>query len=163
MGRSLMAHYTFRKDLVEGEQGETFVTNWLCTNANGVLLSDNKTNTHDIIIQFPERTNTIWSGIQSLEIKTDVLVKPERDTGNLFIEYHSRGNPSGISVCKADFFVTYFKHLQELWVISTSDLKNLVKENTFRKVTNAGDEGSNTCGYLIPRNTYRRYFKRYKV
>ena len=158
-----MAHYTFRKDVIEGEQGEAFITNWLCENANGVLLSDNKTNTHDIIIQFPERNNTIWSGIQTLEIKTDVLVKPERDTGNLFIEYHSRGKPSGISVCKADFFITYFKHLREVWVINTSDLKQLIEEHNFCTVTNAGDKGSGTCGYLIPRTKYREYFKRYKV
>jgi len=158
-----MAHYTFRKDVIEGEQGESFITSWLCENANGVLLSDNKTNTHDVTIQFPERNNTIWSGIQTLEIKTDVLVKPERDTGNLFIEYHSRGKPSGISVCKADFFITYFKHLREVWVISTSNLKKLIEEHNFRTVTNAGDENSRTCGYLIPRAKYREYFKRYKV
>ena len=41
MGSSLMAHYNFRKDIVDGEAGEKFITNWLCENANGKLLSDN--------------------------------------------------------------------------------------------------------------------------
>lgn len=157
-----MAHYEFRKDVLEGEAGESTVTSWLCENLNGVLLSDNKTNSHDVIIQFPDRGG-MWSGKVSLEIKTDVLVKPEKDTGNMFIEYRSRGKDSGITVCKADYFITYFKHLDEVWVIPTQDLKFLVTVDKFREVTNAGDEGSGTCGYLIPRMKYRQHFKRYKL
>jgi hypothetical protein len=163
MGRNLMAHYNFRKDIIEGEAGEQFVTNWLCEHANGTLLSDNKTNSHDIRIEFPERENSMWSGIKTLEIKTDVLVKPTYDTGNMFIEYQCRGKPSGISVTTADLFITYFKNLNELWVIPTSDLKELVSTYRFRQVTNAGDKGSGTCGYLIPRAQYRSNFKCYKV
>jgi hypothetical protein len=158
-----MAHYNFNKDIIEGEQGESFVTEWLCSQTNGKRLSNNKTNSHDVIIEFPERQNSIWSGIVSLEIKTDVLVSPSRDTGNMFIEYECRGKPSGISVTQADLFITYFKHLQEVWVIQTANLKELLTTYNFRSVTNAGDENSRTCGYLIPRMKYRQYFKRYNV
>ena len=157
-----MANYSFKHDVVEGEAGEKTVVNWLCENLGGVPLEYNKTNSHDIVIRFPERKG-YWSGEVSLEIKTDVLVKPGRDTGNMFIEYHSRGKPSGISTCTADFFVTYFKHLGEVWVIPTQDLKFLVTVDKFREVTNAGDAGSGTCGYLVPRMKYREHFKRYKL
>ena len=158
-----MAHYNFNKDIIEGEQGERFVTEWLCSNAHGKEISNNKTNSHDVIIQFPERNNSIWSGIVSVEIKTDVLISPNRDTGNLFIEYECRGKPSGISVTKADLFITYFKNLKELWVIPTVELKRLITTYNFRTVTNAGDENSRTCGFLVPRMKYRQYFKRYNV
>lgn len=158
-----MAHYSFKKDIVEGEQGEEFITNWLCTAFNAQRVSNNKTNSHDVIIKLPHRENSIWSDSISLEIKTDVLISEKRDTGNMFIEYESRGKPSGISVTKADIFITYFKNINEVWVIKTEDLKNLITNNNFRVVTNAGDKGSGTCGYLIPRMKYRQYFKRYKV
>ena len=158
-----MAHYNFRKDIIEGEAGEAFVTNWLCENANGTLISDNKTNSHDTIIEFPDTDHDLWSGTKMLEIKTDVYVTPTRDTGNMFIEYSCRGKPSGIMVTQADIFITYFKHLNELWVIRTNDLRKLLATYTFRDVSNAGDKGSRTSGYLIPRDKYREYFKCYKV
>lgn len=158
-----MAHYNFRKDVIEGEAGEAFITEWLCSTANGELLSNNKTNSHDVIIQFPDIENELWSGTKSLEIKTDVLITPKYDTGNMFIEYESRGKLSGISVTQADIFVMYFKNLGEIWAIPTEELRNLVNVKNFRTVTNAGDKGSKTCGFLIPRMKYREYFKLYKV
>jgi hypothetical protein len=157
-----MANYSFKHDVVEGEAGEQTVVDWLCKNLDGVWMTYNKTNTHDVFIKFPERKG-LWSGEVSLEIKTDVLIKTGYDTGNMFIEYHSRGKPSGISTCQADLFVTFFKNLGEVWVIPTQDLKFLVTVDKFREVTNAGDAGSGTCGYLIPRMKYREHFKRYKV
>jgi hypothetical protein len=158
-----MAHYDFNQDIIEGEQGEERITEWLCKNANGMLLSNNKTNSHDVIIEFPTNQHQLWQGRKTLEIKTDVLIKPKYDTGNMFIEFECRGKPSGISVSKADIFITYFKHLSEVWVIPTNELKQLIESHSFRVVTNAGDRGSRTCGYLIPRMKYRQYFKRYKL
>lgn len=151
-----MAHYNFKKDIVVGEEGEKIVTEWLCNTYNGKLLSDNKTNTHDIIIQFPKRT-------LSFEIKTDVFVSKHYDTGNMFIEYESRNKPSGISVCKADYFITYFKYLNEIWMIDTEDLRNLINSVSFRIFKNAGDKGSSTHGYLIPRKKYQEHFKVVKI
>jgi len=119
-----MAHYSFRKDVKEGELGEKFVTKCLCETYGATLLSENKTNSHDVIIQFPER-------------------------------------PSGISVTQADVFVTYFKNLNQIWAIRTSDLKELLETYNFRTVGNAGDVGSGTCGYLIPRMQYKSNFVRY--
>jgi hypothetical protein len=151
-----MAHYNFKQDIVVGEEGEKIVTEWLCDSYNGILLSDNKTNSHDIVIQFPKKT-------LSFEIKTDVFVSKYYDTGNMFIEYESRNKPSGISVCKADYFITYFKYLNELWMIKTKDLQNLIQSINFRIFKNAGDAGSNTHGYLIPRKKYQQHFKVVKI
>jgi hypothetical protein len=158
-----MAHYKFKKDIIEGEMGEEFVTNCLCETFSGKLISTNKTNSHDVILEFPQADNSIWSGTLSLEIKTDLLVTKTRDTGNMFIEYECRGKPSGISVTKSDIFITYFKHLDELWAIPTSKLKELLSANDFKTVKNVGDKNSKTCGYLIPRMRYKEHFNRYKL
>jgi hypothetical protein len=153
-----MSYYNFRKDLLIGEEGENFITSFLCEKYQAEKLSDNKTNTHDVVIAFPETTHPLWSGVKSIEIKTDVY---QRDTGNMFIEYSSRGKLSGISVSKADVFLTYFKHFNEVWAIGTKDLRRLIMNNEFRRVTNAGDAGSKTGGFLIPRMKYVEHFIRY--
>lgn len=158
-----MAHYNFRKDIIEGEEGEKYVTTCLCETFDAKLVSNNKTNSHDVIIEFPEKKDSMWSGTLILEIKTDVFINKTRDTGNLFIEYECRGKPSGISVTTSDIFITYFKNLGEMWAIPTKKLRELLTQHKFRTVGNAGDKGSNTCGYLIPRMQYREYFKRYKI
>ena len=97
------------------------------------------------------------------EIKTDVFVAPIYDTGNIFIEYESRGKNSGISVTKADWFVTYFKYLKEIWFIKSETLKTLIQENEFPIFYDAGDVGSATHGYLIKRKDFKEYFHVYKI
>jgi hypothetical protein len=92
------------------------------------------------------------------EIKTDVKCAPLFDTGNIFIEYESRGKASGISVTEADWFVTYFKYLGEVWFIKTKNLKKLIEENNFPTFKDAGDVGSATHGYLIKRKEFKDYF-----
>jgi len=158
-----MAHYNFRKDIIDGEEGEKFVTECLCKTFNGTLLTNNKTNTHDVLLEFPPQENSMWSGKLSLEIKTDVYIRPDRDTGNMFIEYECRGKPSGIQVTQSDIFIMYFKNLGEIWTIPTNNLKELITTYNFKTVSNAGDRGSKTGGYLIPRMKYKKHFTLYKV
>jgi hypothetical protein len=81
------------------------------------------------------------------------------DTGNIFIEFESRGKDSGITVTTAEWFVTYFKHFNEIWYIKSNKLRKLISENDFKKHTDSGDLGSNTKGYLIPRYQFKKYFK----
>ena len=64
---------------------------------------------------------------------------------------------AGIKVTEADRFVYYFKFLGELWMIKVQDLKKLIDENNFR-IGVGGDPGSNSSGYLIPRNKFRDKF-----
>jgi hypothetical protein len=157
-----MSYYelNFKKDLVIGEEGERFVTSFLCERYQGEKISENKTYTHDVVIAFPVTHHPLWSGVKTLEIKTDVY---KRDTGNMFVEYTSRGKLSGISVSKADIFLTYFKNLNEMWAIKTKELRRLIMNNDFRKVTNAGDTSSRNSGFLIPRIKYADHFITYKI
>jgi hypothetical protein len=146
-----MANYNFRKDLIEGEEGEMVVLKDL-ESMGGKFISDNKNNKYDLLISKDGEPITY-------EIKTDFICSPEKDTGNIFLEYECRGKESGIMVCKAKWFVTYFKHFKQIWYIETKDLINLLETEPLRKVGNSGDRGSNTKGYLLPRNKYKVHFK----
>lgn len=146
-----MANYDFRKDIIEGEEGERIVLGDL-ESLGGEFISDNKDNKYDLLIKKDDKKLTY-------EIKTDVYCKPNRDTGNMFIEFECRGKDSGVRVSKADWFVTYYKHFNELWYIKTTDLLNLVETEDIRMTTNSGDAGSNTRGYLLPRYKYKNHFK----
>lgn len=145
-----MANLHFKSDLILGNEGEKTLIDFLTKN-NGIYLNSNNDNQYDIkmLIKGQERT---------YEIKTDVKCAPAFDTGNLFIEFESRGKLSGISVTKADWFVTYFKYLKEIWFIKSEDLRLLIKENSFPVFRNAGDIGSATHGYLINRKKYKEKF-----
>lgn len=146
-----MANYDFRKDLIEGEDGEKVVLSDL-ESLGGEYISDNKDNKYDLLIRKDNKELTY-------EIKTDVYCKPNKDTGNMFIEFECRGKDSGVRVSQADWFVTYYKHFNELWYIKTTDLLNLVETEDMRMTSNSGDAGSNTRGYLLPRHKYKNHFK----
>jgi len=151
-----MAHYNFSQDLEDGEAGEHEVVTLFAQEYDGTPIASNDTNRYDRIINFPNGS-VFGHGPVSFEIKTDVLITPTKDTGNLFIEVQSRGKKSGIQVCTADWFVYYLKHLNEIWSIRPTDLLALIRTGRFRDVY-GGDEGSGTRGVLIPRASERSHF-----
>jgi len=147
--------YNFNKDIKDGERGETVISDFLITKGYK-LLSDNKDNKFDLRMLEPDGRET------TIEIKTDVYCTPERDTGNMFIEFHSRGKDSGISTSKAEWFVMYYPHLNESYFIKTETLRNLIENNYFRDVS-GGDNGSNTKGYLINKKQYGKTFNKIQI
>jgi len=144
----------FNKDIISGEKGENDIR-VLLESKGFTFISDNKDNRYDLIMKYQGNQITY-------EIKTDILVTPSKDTGNMAIEFESRGKLSGISVTQADYFVYYLAHFGEVWNIKVSNLKKLIANNNFFAV-NGGDKGSNTKMYLINRNKYRNYFKVHKI
>jgi hypothetical protein len=152
-----MANYSFEKDIILGEEGEYTVRLDL-ESVGGRFIGDNKDNSHDLTMEMPIRLLPDYK-LVSYEIKTDVFCRPDLDTGNIFIEFESRGKKSGISVTKAEWFVTYFKHFNEIWYIKSNKLRELISENKFKIHSDSGDLGSNTKGYLIPRYQFKKLFK----
>jgi hypothetical protein len=140
-----MAHYNFKKDLNEGNKGENLVIEHLKKNG-GVLLHKNNDNRYDALIERNGKSI-------KYEIKTDVFCKPEYDTGNIFVEVECRGKSSGIMVTEAEWFVTYYKYLNEIWYIKTPDMIQLIENNKKNLIfkTFSGDKNSNTKGWLVPR------------
>ena len=141
-----MANYNFQKDLVIGEEGEEVVIEDLVS-MGATYDSNNKNNTHDVIVTFNDRKI-------SYECKTDFF----EDTGNMFIETSCRGKDSGIMVTKADWFVTYFKQLNEIWYIKTPKLKEILANHEHKKATESGDANSHTEGILLNKNMFRDDF-----
>ena len=145
-----MANYDFKEDLILGNKGEDVVINDL-QRIGGSLISKNDDNRYDIIMESKGKQI-------KYEIKTDVFCKPDYDTGNIFVEYECRGKQSGIMVTQAKWFVTYYKHLNEIWYIRTKDLLKLLNNDDVRMTQFAGDNGSNTKGWLFPRFNYEEHF-----
>ena len=150
-----MANLNFKQDLVLGNDGEDVIKKFLETKGAKYLNSNND-NKYDLKMLVKNKTKTY-------EIKTDVVCSPKKDTGNLFVEFQCRNKPSGIEVTEADWFVTYFKFLGEIWFIKTQDLKTLIAENDFYVIKNAGDAGSKTHGYLINRKLFKDKFHVCKI
>lgn len=152
-----MANYNFNKDIEIGEDGEGVVRLDL-ESVGGLFISDNKDNLYDLVMEMPKRDGSGYKKT-TYEIKTDVFCWPHFDTGNIFVEFESRGKKSGISVTNADWFVTYFKHFREIWYIKSKNLIDLISKNNFEQTELSGDLNSNTKGYLIPRYQFKKYFK----
>lgn len=60
---------------------------------------------------------------KKVEVKYDKL---GHKTGNIYIEYESRGKPSGIAITKADFYAYRISN-SHLIVIEVSELKSKLK------------------------------------
>jgi hypothetical protein len=146
--------YNFQKDIVLGEEGEVFIKNFLISK-DFKFISENKDEKFDLLMSYNGR-------LIKYEIKTDVLLSKEKDTGNLVIEFESRGKPSGISVTQADYFVYFIPKLKEIWNIKVENLKNIINNNKLKKVS-GGDLESNTKMYLMNRNKFRKNFKIHKI
>jgi hypothetical protein len=142
-----MANYDFNKDIIIGEQGEKVVLDDLKSLGATIVVGSNNNNKYDFIVKYKGEE-------LSYECKTDFY----KDTGNLFVEVRCRGKESGISVTKADWFVTYFTKTKELWYIKTIDLKELIELVPHPRTKNSGDKGSGTEGYLIDKNKFRNRF-----
>ena len=87
------------------------------------------------------------------------IVTNSRDNGNFFVEFTSRGKDSGIITTESDWWVNVLYHYNEIWIISVSKLREIIKNNNFHIFHNAGDPKSKTHGYLMPRELFREHFE----
>jgi hypothetical protein len=153
----------FYKDLADGQKGEEAVKHFGETVLDLRFVKYNDTSAFDILFEDDERN------VVTFEVKTDFFEKNlnEGGTGNMAIEYKCRGKRSGIRKTKAMYFVYYFPNIndKQLWLISVDDLKSLLKEHRFKRVS-AGetyydnDEKVAKC-FLIDRYRYKRHFDIY--
>lgn len=139
--------YSFQEDINIGKNGEDAMIDYYVSQGC-ILLERCETIDFDAAFLFKGQRITA-------EIKTDVL---QPDRGNIAIEFSCRGKASGINATKAEYYVTYFPFLGEIWSIKCDDLRNLIKKHK-PKVVIGGDKGSNTYLYLFNRKKYRKYFK----
>lgn len=88
----------------------------------------------------------IQSKGNTIEVKTDFRAL---ETGNLFVEYESRGKPSGIAKSEAIWY-TFVLSNNILITISTKKLKGICREyhKTIRDVI--GGDSNTSKGILLP-------------
>lgn len=83
-----------------------------------------------------------------IEVKNDRLI---HKTGNLFIEYESRGKPSGLSTTTADYWIYRMSELDSSITLPVNCLKDICrlyyKENKHLKT--GGDENTSKA-FLVP-------------
>lgn len=161
-----MGNYNFRDDLAEGIRLEKkFIQFLQSKNKNILSYKHSSTKEKDLTVQFNY-------GVQTFEIKSDeysldypihfrnMVIEPDA-FGTLFIECESWGKYSGVITTKADWWVHFLKRMNQIWMIETRTLKEIIHTLPFDVMENAGDAGSNTKGFLIPRQYFKQYFKIY--
>jgi hypothetical protein len=85
---------------------------------------------------------------KKVEVKTDFKAKT---TGNLFIEFKSRGKDSGISTTQADYWC--FKVENLFLLIATEDLRVLIEPLKGTNSERTGGDKNTSVGVLLPLNT----------
>ena len=85
---------------------------------------------------------------KKVEVKTDYQASA---TGNVFIEYSSRGKDSGITISKSDFYC-FVTSNENITFIETKKLKKICRKylNTNRDVK--GGDNNTSLGILLPLN-----------
>lgn len=100
----------------------------------------------------------------SMEVKTER--GRWRKTGNVFIEYESRGKKSGIAVTQARYFAICLAdeetHLisQSFFVLDTNQFKTWLKKEIRSKtlISVSGGDNNTSKGYLVPINRLHEVF-----
>tara|TARA_B100000989_G_scaffold132376_3_gene98278 strand:+ start:11191 stop:11547 length:357 start_codon:yes stop_codon:yes gene_type:complete len=85
---------------------------------------------------------------KKIEIKKDMLAKK---TGNVFVEYMSRGKTSGIDRSEADYYCFVVENL--IIFIPTNDLKEIIKPLKGTKRDVRGGDNNTSRGVLLPLTT----------
>lgn len=130
-----MAHYNFRKDLVESEVSVKRTVQLL--EAKGAkLLETCFTKDYDIKMFINDRELTV-------EVKHDIM---STKTGNVAIELMSRDKPSGITTSKADMWV--YQIGEDFYAISRAQLQKEAGKTGYR-IVNGGDKNTSVI-ILIP-------------
>lgn len=105
---------------------------------------------HDVVVgQIGEDwAKDFFSGAFKLEVKFDSMAHA---TGNVFIEYSSRGKPSGIAVTDADYYLYIIAEFNHAIILNVENLKERLrfyyKHNMY--IRNGGDDDT-SVGFLVP-------------
>ncbi len=141
-------HYNFKKDLADGKAAEEEVKQLLIARLN-LAESDiehSSSKGYDLKI-IPKN----WT----FEVKNDLMA---HQTGNVAIEYESRGKPTALAATTADFWV--YKFAGSFFAFRTETLKRkLFEEKQFFKAVSGGDAGSNTKMFLVKVEEFKKWGK----
>lgn len=81
-----------------------------------------------------------------IEVKNDLQA---RETGNIFIEYESRGKKSGIAKSQAEYYCIVIND-DRFILIKTTDLKQLCRKYLGTNRDRLGGDSNTSKGILLP-------------
>jgi glycerol-3-phosphate responsive antiterminator len=131
--------FNFEKDLFKGHNVEREFGQLLKKNPDVLDISYNDNKKYDI------KVTKKGGMVYTFEVKNDMM---EARTGNIGIEFQSRGNPSGIATTDADIWVQKLK--DGFWMIWREVLVDLVAAKKYWKIVSGGDDGTSQL-YLFKR------------
>ncbi len=132
-------HYNFKKDLQDGQRAEREAIEKLQVHFPEISdFQQSNTKYHDI-------EGVIDGQPITFEVKNDLMAC---QTGNVAIEYASRGKASGLTTTTANFWIYKFDNTFFLFETKILRERLFTEKKYFRKVT-GGDEGSFTKMYLV--------------
>ena len=137
----------FYRDLQFGQQYEKLLTEII--DNQGFEFCDGKAYDIKMIVNGKEKF---------YEVKVDRL---GYRTGNLCIEYESRGKPSGISTTECNkyaYFVLFPDKTFDLYVIPINRLFKMIKKEQYKRIINCGDELTSKA-YIFDRQLFDKYLK----
>lgn len=135
-----MGNYNFASDLENSKRSVVHTSALLFPKfeSTGVVFCDGK--------EYDLKFATVDGDI-TVEVKEDFMCKT---TGNVFVEYETRGKESGIATTEADYFC-YHLHRKDgvlVVLIPTERLKESIANKEYSRTVCGGDKGSFTKGYL---------------
>ena len=152
-----MGNYDFEKDFkiaLSTEQEAVSLLKLIYEKCTFIRFNDDYR--YDIVMK-------IGAGLVTYEVKEDFMCE---HTGNVSLEYESRGKLSGISVSEADYYI-YKLHISRteiiFAIISSDILKEYIADKAFFRIVNGGDKGSNTLNYLFKYEKFIRKASLYKL
>lgn len=142
-----MGYYNFTKDLRNSENSVEEVSKIVTDVFGGEVTHTKDTFEYDLEI-------VLNDVISRLEVKEDFECK---NTGNVAVEYESRGKASGIQTTKADTYVykVHTKTYIEYLFIPVQTLKDAISNKLYFRDVTGGDWGSNTKMYLFKYNRFK--------
>lgn len=135
-----VGNYDFDKDLKNEQKNKNLVSKFLTSN-NFKIINDNNDNKYDLLVNHSGDTT-------SIELKEDFEAAR---TGNVAIEYYSRGKPSGIRTTQADiyWYTVHYNGFYKYLAISVNKLKEFFKTSYDYYSVVGGDKNSYTKMYLM--------------
>lgn len=95
----------------------------------------------------------------TIECKLDRFTK---STGNIAIEFESRGKPSGIQTTKADNYFYFVADTNHVYIIPVAQIKKEIKKQSYKRIHRVGDNMANRV-YLFPEAVFQDFFHEYQV
>ena len=85
---------------------------------------------------------------KKIEVKRDLQA---HKTGNIYVEYESRGMPSGLATSEADYYC-YFLSDEHFVIIQTERFKQICREYFKANGPTKGGDSNTSKGILLPIN-----------